>query len=76
MRIYSTTIYLNGIRMSRGRKGPTKETNEFIEGVLTDLLSPNHGRKHNCGENCKVIWTIAIGKEFTGKNNFNECVPR
>ena len=62
--------------MTGGRKGPQPETDQFIEGVLSDMLSPNYGKKHFCNEKCKTIWTVAIGQEFTGKNSFTECVPR
>ena len=62
--------------MSGGRKGPIDDARKFVEGVMSDLLSPNYGRKHKCSEHCEVIWTIAIGQSFTDKDSFNDCIPR
>ena len=76
MKIHGTSIYLNGIKMALGRKGPVEETAKFVEGVMSDLLSPNYGRKHKCSERCGTIWTIAIGQSFTDKDSFKDCIPR
>ena len=69
-------IYLNGIRMGNRRECPAPEANKFIKQLMADLLSPNDARKHKCSDNCDMVWTVAIGKEFTTKNDFMECVPR
>ena len=69
-------IYLNGIRMGNRRECPASEANKFIKQLMSDLLSPNNERKHKCSESCDMVWTVAIGKNFTTKNDFMECVPR
>ena len=70
------SIYLNGIRMGNRRECPASDANKFVRKMMTDLMSPNDQRKHKCSMNCDQIWTVAIGKEFTAKKSFMDCVPR
>ena len=76
MKVLDVMIYLNGIRMSKGRKGPLDEAREFIGGIMSELLSPNYGLKHKCSQQCDTVWTIAVGRRFTDRNHFDDCVPR
>ena len=75
MRNFGLTLYLNGIRMFGGREPPVVDTDRFIRALVADLVSPNDKRKHKCSPECKRIWTIGIGEDFTEKKSFRECVP-
>ena len=76
MRNYGLNIYLNGIAMTGSREPPIANANGFIEMVMKDLLSNNEPKKHKCSPDCKSMWTICIGSDFTAKKTFLECVPR
>ena len=69
-----TVVYLNGLKMNGKRSPPDVETDRFIRAVVEDLFNISN-RKHKCNKECDAVWTIAIGPEFTGRNDFYECMP-
>ena len=75
MRNGDTVVYLNGLKMNGKRSPPDVETDRFIRSVINDLFCMEQNKKHKCNDNCNAVWTIAIGPEFTGRNDFYECMP-
>ena len=69
------TIFLNGLRMNGKREPPEKESIKFVRSLVVDLFCLESGQKHKCTDECKNVWTIAVGPGFTDKETFMECIP-
>ena len=74
MKVYEIDVYLNGIKMLGKRGPPVVESDKFTRAVVKDLFPMEIG-KHRCSTECKGIWTIAIGPDYTEKNTFMDCIP-